>query len=343
MAVDAVDSAESGLEYLADTHPDLIFMDHLMPGLDGFEAVKRIRSNPALAHIPIVMYTSRGGDIYVGQARALGADDLLRKPPTADELDGVLERLESRGQLAVEAGTADLGVESEEPGVEVSEPHSPMPQPVEHIGDDRATGDADEIPPASPGSSAAPVGWWLAAVASVLVVWLLFAAGGRSPAVDADSLAADLQWLGNRGATYAFGDVPFSDSRLAVVERVVDALHGAGVKARVRLRAHVGQFCRVKGSHGDMALPRPSVPVESCDVIGYSPDEAQRLSQRMSPRFQAWLNEHDGTDGVDVEIDPVGVADPLFNYPPQQQIRTAGDWNRIAALNNRVEMIVEPQ
>ena len=71
--VDTAESAESALEYLNDHRPDVIFMDHMMPGMDGFEAVTAIKNNPDTATIPIMMYTSQQGELYVGQARALGA------------------------------------------------------------------------------------------------------------------------------------------------------------------------------------------------------------------------------------------------------------------------------
>jgi len=41
-----------------------------MPGMDGFEAVSAIKNNPHTATIPIMMYTSQEGELYVGQARA---------------------------------------------------------------------------------------------------------------------------------------------------------------------------------------------------------------------------------------------------------------------------------
>jgi len=55
------------------------FMDHLMPGMDGLQAVKAIKGNPQTAMIPIMMYTSQEGELYVGQARALGAMGVLPK------------------------------------------------------------------------------------------------------------------------------------------------------------------------------------------------------------------------------------------------------------------------
>jgi CheY-like chemotaxis protein len=77
--VDSAESAEAALEYLKDHHPDVIFMDHLMPGMDGLQAVREIKANPGLAAIPIMMYTSQEGEIYGGQARASGAVGVLPK------------------------------------------------------------------------------------------------------------------------------------------------------------------------------------------------------------------------------------------------------------------------
>jgi CheY-like chemotaxis protein len=77
--VDTADSAEHAIEYLGERHPDVIFMDHLMPGMDGFQAVQAIKGNPRTATIPIMMYTSEEGDLYLGRARALGAAGVLPK------------------------------------------------------------------------------------------------------------------------------------------------------------------------------------------------------------------------------------------------------------------------
>ncbi len=79
IAVDAAESAEAALEYLTRNRPDVIFMDHMMPGMDGFQAVQSIKNNPRTSSIPILMYTSQEGDLYAGQARALGAEGVLPK------------------------------------------------------------------------------------------------------------------------------------------------------------------------------------------------------------------------------------------------------------------------
>ncbi len=79
LEVDAVESAELALTYLQTARPDVIFMDHLMPGMDGFAAVRVIKANPDTATIPVLMYTSQEGDMYLSQARALGAMGVLPK------------------------------------------------------------------------------------------------------------------------------------------------------------------------------------------------------------------------------------------------------------------------
>ena len=91
--VDTAESAEDALVYLNDNRPDVIFMDHLMPGMDGFEAVSAIKNNPDTATIPIMMYTSQQGEVYVGQARALGAVGVLPKQVEPVEVSKVLESL----------------------------------------------------------------------------------------------------------------------------------------------------------------------------------------------------------------------------------------------------------
>ena len=91
--VDSVENAESAMDYLATHRPDVIFMDHLMPGMDGFQAVQAIKNNPITATIPIMMYTSQEGELYLGQARALGAVGVLPKQIKPTDVSKVLYQL----------------------------------------------------------------------------------------------------------------------------------------------------------------------------------------------------------------------------------------------------------
>lgn len=91
--VDTAESAEQAIEFLRTGRPDVIFMDHLMPGMDGFQAVQLIKNNPRTATIPIMMYTSQEGELYVGQARALGAIGVLPKQIQPADVSKVLYQL----------------------------------------------------------------------------------------------------------------------------------------------------------------------------------------------------------------------------------------------------------
>ncbi len=91
--VDSAESAEAAIDYLVSNRPDVIFMDHLMPGMDGLQAVQQIKNDPRTATIPIMMYTSQEGELYLGQARALGAIGVLPKQIKPTDVSKVLYEL----------------------------------------------------------------------------------------------------------------------------------------------------------------------------------------------------------------------------------------------------------
>jgi CheY-like chemotaxis protein len=93
IVVESVESAEAAITYLQGQRPDVIFMDHLMPGMDGFQAVHAIKTDPRTATIPIMMYTSQEGEVYLGQARALGAVGVLPKQIAPADVSKVLYQL----------------------------------------------------------------------------------------------------------------------------------------------------------------------------------------------------------------------------------------------------------
>jgi CheY-like chemotaxis protein len=112
--VDMAESAEQAIDYLTRHRPDAIFMDHLMPGMDGLQAVQAIKSNPQTAMIPIMMYTSQEGELYVGQARALGAMGVLPKQVRPVDVSKVLYELHLLPERRDTAQSALLPVELED-------------------------------------------------------------------------------------------------------------------------------------------------------------------------------------------------------------------------------------
>jgi len=75
-----------GLSKASVEQPDLILLDVMMPDLDGFEVTRRLRADPALSHIPIIMFTAKTMvDDKVAGFEA-GVDDYLTKPAHPAEL-----------------------------------------------------------------------------------------------------------------------------------------------------------------------------------------------------------------------------------------------------------------
>lgn len=94
--------ASSGREAISlarQVQPDLILLDVLMPGLDGYEACRQIKTNPATSHIPIIVLTAVGDPAAHHKAQQAGADDCVAKLAMSQELHGRMERLLRRYDL----------------------------------------------------------------------------------------------------------------------------------------------------------------------------------------------------------------------------------------------------
>lgn len=86
-------SGEDAISQLSWFHPDFIFLDHLMPGMDGFETLKLIKSNPETQNIPVIMYTSQHAHKYYEEAHALGAAGVISKQIDRDKLYLMISRI----------------------------------------------------------------------------------------------------------------------------------------------------------------------------------------------------------------------------------------------------------
>lgn len=162
LAVDTVESAEEAIGYLRTNVPGLIFLDHMMPGTDGFEALAAWKSDPRTAAIPVVMYTSKEGEAYMDQARRLGAIDVLSKPTQPLHLQQVLERLELIGPQVEYAQAVQAQVARVERAVAGGVSSRPQIRPViertpgrrisdyERATDPVAVTEAPVAPPAAP-------------------------------------------------------------------------------------------------------------------------------------------------------------------------------------------------
>jgi CheY-like chemotaxis protein len=128
MVESASDGAEA-LQLLQNRQPDIIFLDHIMPGMDGFQVLAQLKNNPLTRAIPVVMYTSQAAPKYTDEARALGAIGVMPKQVTNELLSHMLDRAEQYRQGALH-GSGDGAAADKEQGVEVhSEPEPELPPP----------------------------------------------------------------------------------------------------------------------------------------------------------------------------------------------------------------------
>src|SRR5262245_59535471 len=79
-------SGEEALLLLDAMRPDLILLDAVMPGLDGFETCRRIKAREASAHVPVIFMTGLSETAHVVQGLAAGGVDYVTKPLVLDEL-----------------------------------------------------------------------------------------------------------------------------------------------------------------------------------------------------------------------------------------------------------------
>jgi two-component system, OmpR family, response regulator CpxR len=112
-SVDAEHEGRKGLERILKAEHDLLVLDVMLPGMDGFEILKRLRQS---SKVPVVMLTARGEDVDRIVGLELGADDYLAKPFNPRELAAriraILRRIETRpvgGRIEVNGVTLDPG------------------------------------------------------------------------------------------------------------------------------------------------------------------------------------------------------------------------------------------
>ena len=91
-AVDGFDA----LSKIADHHPDVIFVDIMMPRLDGYQTCSLIKHNKTFRGIPVIMLSSKDGLFDRARGRIVGSEQYLTKPFTKDELLGAIASQVSR-------------------------------------------------------------------------------------------------------------------------------------------------------------------------------------------------------------------------------------------------------
>lgn len=407
--VDTADSAERALEYLKSTRPDAIFMDHLMPGMDGLEAVKRIKADPATATIPVMMYTSQEGELYVGQARALGAMGVLPKTVRPIDVTKVLyqlgllpERRDYTRSALQPVGERPTPAEGES---EAAPPEAPLDPRVRQLIEtllkeqslelrrfvvatldshaQRLIAELRPREPAEPEAETAaavvepvkparPWGWVAAAVLllGLGVVALLYRQSlDTARRVDEARARLELESAELRDAlekvraaaavpatpsaageplqqvlAVPYGEAPLSAARLETLRALTAELEREGFRGIVRVETVPGVFCLTGDAQTGYSLAEPSLRAAQCDLRGNPFEDSSAGASRQPIAFAnlaASLRRRTegGIDLVLVQGDPEHV---IAEYPALAGAN-AGDWNRAALANNRVEITAVPR
>jgi len=384
IAAEAAASAEAALDYLKHQRPDVIFMDHMMPGMDGFQALEAIKANPATATIPVMMYTSQEGELYVGQARALGAFGVLPKDLKPVEVDRVLkalrlipgDRAEDRGEATAPADAADSRRvtqlleelfrqqrsvlreeirEGYERAIESAQSHlqaiaAPLSEPSQKffrpatvaavlLGALATTFAYLYFNTTRPLQSATQRSAELVAGSTQLTNANTRTLGTRPPAgADDTNMVEFIEWALNQSNTYGFDDVPLSETLAQKLLPAIRYAAAAGLEGRLLLRVHVGRFCMNFAANGMPQLSPPTIPVTQCEQVGWLPSDAFALGRRQTLAFARIVTSATSGTKIRVETMSVGADEPAVAYPAVTESLSAGEWNRVAASNHRVEI-----
>ncbi len=417
LQVDSSESAEHALEYLRQTRPDVIFMDHLMPGMDGFQAIQAIKGNPDTAMIPVVMYTSQEGELYVSQARALGAVGVLPKTVKQVDVSRVLyqlrllpERRDTRPAAPAYTGQETAAARTQAPVVAMGEIEAAVrsasaPLLKEHntemrrfvlasleafarrIGTELKPAATPPTPAPEPIEAAPPPPppsrWPLvAAIAALALLPTLVLAVIHTRTLDAMSelaqsntrlaafaeeqqlqLAALRQAVQGREVQIAtaaaarpaeanveyepvpYGEAPLAGARLERMREMIQQLKAGGFRGTLKVATFVGEFCLVGNGIEGYSMAADDLPASRCDLRGNPFDDGLSTAQRQSLPFANLVASlrQDKNDSLRVEVEHEG-RQPTVPYPRGDQLAkvTAGDWNKIAAQNNRVEFAAQP-
>ena len=90
--VRTAENGEEAMRRLAEDKPDLILMDVVMPGQNGFQLTRAITRDPAFADVPVIMLSSKDGLFDKARGRMVGSQDYLTKPFTKDQLLQAVEQ-----------------------------------------------------------------------------------------------------------------------------------------------------------------------------------------------------------------------------------------------------------
>lgn len=90
--VEAASNGEEGISKAREMTPDLILLDIMMPGIDGWETLTRLKRDPETTGVPVIIFTAREHNRGHQKSSEMGAADYFRKPFEPDELIELVEK-----------------------------------------------------------------------------------------------------------------------------------------------------------------------------------------------------------------------------------------------------------
>jgi hypothetical protein len=147
-----------------------------------------------------------------------------------------------------------------------------------------------------------------------------------------------------RAEPVPYGEIPFDRSRLEVLRDLLVKLEAQGFRGVVTVTSLTGLFCLSGNAADGFAPANAALPAGKCDLVGNPFDESLTGQQRESLAFANLIaGVRQRTSGsITVALENAGSSRPGIPYPPRSEALTAGEWNRAAAANNRVEFAAEP-
>ncbi len=411
-----VASAEDALDYLLRHRPDVIFMDHLMPGMDGFEAVKHIKKNLDTATIPIIMFTSQSGELYLSQARALGAVDILPKATASTELYESLRRLGllKKTVETVEIDVSENAADSEKSiGRSIRALTSDFLRPNKKSDTDEKVitelkflrGYLSEQTETQQQNLQASLRLYSGKLYKsfaekleekiqllqtsqvkpekrsdfplLLLLLLLFISLfwnyslqnkiidieiAANSAVNEDTVKSMLnelsvqqrsrvdtdipesshnwnlaEWAVNQNLIFPYNELALGRQRLIQIRKLLKIAEAAGFKGKIVLQTHIGEFCLRGNVEEGYQLAAADLPLNRCNEIINPAQSSDLVSMQQSVEFANFLAMAT-TDYRSIKLEVINLPreQSLYEYPSTTADVTAGQWNRIAQMNNRI-------
>ena len=157
------------------------------------------------------------------------------------------------------------------------------------------------------------------------------AAGSTTAATQPRAVEA-LMWGINRNAVYPYGETPLNRVRLESLRGLLARLEILGVSGTLSIAVYSGNFCLTQTTAG-YALAAPGTAVQQCELIGNPIRDSETVN---GPAYADYLSRRAGSR-IKVDITPPSPQAPIDRQRIPGGDLTAGQWNRVATTNNRIQ------